>query len=47
VQALRLNDSSAVSAQDEFFEFLFSGADVKYAELKEKASKVTATSLQP
>lgn len=27
-----------VSAQDEFFEFLFSGADVKYAELKAKAS---------
>ena len=29
----------AVTAQDEFFEFLFSGADVKYAELKEKAAK--------
>lgn len=29
----------AVTAQDEFFEFLFSGADVKYAELKEKATK--------
>ncbi len=28
-----------VSAQDEFFEFLFSGADVKYAELKDKAAK--------
>jgi hypothetical protein len=27
-----------VSGQDEFFEFLFSGADVKYAELKEKAA---------
>jgi hypothetical protein len=27
------------TAQDEFFEFLFSGADVKYSELKEKASK--------
>lgn len=29
----------AVTAQDEFLEFLFSGADVKYAELKEKAAK--------
>jgi peptidase M28-like protein len=29
----------AVSAQDDFFEFLFSNADVKYAELKEKAAK--------
>jgi Peptidase family M28 len=29
----------AVTAQDEFFEFLFSDADVKYAELKEKAAK--------
>ncbi|HEY8461667.1 MAG TPA: M28 family peptidase, partial [Blastocatellia bacterium] len=29
----------AVSARDEFFEFLFSNADVKYAELKEKAAK--------
>lgn len=29
----------AITAQDEFFEFLFSGADVKYAELKDKASK--------
>lgn len=28
-----------VAAQDEFFEFLFSGAEVKYAELKEKAAK--------
>ena len=27
-----------VSAQDEFFEFLFSGADVKYAELKAKVA---------
>jgi hypothetical protein len=27
-----------VSAQDEFFEFLFSGADVKYADLKAKAA---------
>jgi hypothetical protein len=29
----------AVSAQDEFYEFLFSGSDVKYAELKDKAAK--------
>ncbi len=28
----------AVTASDEFFEFLFSGSDVKYAELKEKAA---------
>src|SRR5215468_1782312 len=28
-----------VTAQDDFFEFLFSNAEVKYAELKEKASK--------
>jgi hypothetical protein len=28
----------AVTASDEFFEFLFSGSDVKYAELKEKAT---------
>ncbi len=28
----------AVTAQDEFFEFLFSGADVKYADLKAKAA---------
>ncbi len=28
-----------VTAQDEFFEFLFSNADVKYSELKEKAAK--------
>jgi len=28
----------SVSAQDEFFEFLFSGADVKYADLKAKAA---------
>jgi hypothetical protein len=27
-----------LAAQDEFFEFLFSGSDVKYAELKEKAA---------
>ncbi len=29
----------ALTATDEFFEFLFSGADVKYADLKEKISK--------
>jgi len=29
----------AVTGKDEFFEFLFSGAEVKYAELKEKAAK--------
>jgi hypothetical protein len=28
----------SVTAQDEFFEFLFSGADVKYADLKAKAA---------
>lgn len=28
----------AVTAQDEFFEFLFSGADVKYSDLKAKAA---------
>jgi hypothetical protein len=28
----------SVSAQDEFFEFLFSGSDVNYAELKQKAA---------
>jgi hypothetical protein len=29
----------AVTAEDEFFEFLFSGSEMKYAELKEKATK--------
>ncbi|MEX2663861.1 MAG: M20/M25/M40 family metallo-hydrolase, partial [Vicinamibacterales bacterium] len=28
-----------LTAQDEFFEFLFSGSDVQYAELKDKAAK--------
>jgi hypothetical protein len=28
-----------LTAQDEFFEFLFSGSEVKYAELKDKAAK--------
>ena len=39
VQRLDSPIPPAVTAQDEFFEFLFSGADVKYAELKEKAAK--------
>lgn len=39
VQRLDAAIPPAVTAQDEFFEFLFSGADVKYTELKEKASK--------
>jgi hypothetical protein len=32
----------AVTAQDEFFEFLFSASDVKYAELKQKAANQEA-----
>ena len=28
-----------MTAQDEFFEFIFSNAEVKYAELKDKATK--------
>jgi hypothetical protein len=39
VERLDAPVAPAVSATDELFEFLFSGADVKYAELKEKASK--------
>src|SRR5262249_44093309 len=39
VQRLDAMIPPAVSAQDELFEFIFSGADVKYAELKEEASK--------
>jgi len=39
VQRLDNKIAPAVTAQDEFFEFLFSGADVKYADLKDKASK--------
>ncbi|HKA22845.1 MAG TPA: M28 family peptidase [Blastocatellia bacterium] len=39
VQRLDAMIPPAATAQDELFEFLFSGADVKYAELKEKASK--------
>jgi peptidase M28-like protein len=39
VQRLDSTIAPNVSGQDDFFEFLFSGADVKYAELKEKAAK--------
>lgn len=39
VQRLDAMIPPSVTGQDEFFEFLFSGSDVKYAELKEKASK--------
>jgi len=39
VQRLDSPIPPAITAQDEFFEFLFSGADVKYSELKDKASK--------
>jgi hypothetical protein len=39
VQRLDAPVAPNVSAQDEFFEFLFGGADVKYAELKDKASR--------
>jgi hypothetical protein len=39
VQRLGAAVAPNVSAQDEFFDFLFSGSDVKYAELKDKASK--------
>jgi Peptidase family M28 len=38
VQRYDVKVPPAVSAQDEFFEFLFSGSDVKYAELKQKAA---------
>jgi hypothetical protein len=38
VQRLGAPVDPGVSAEDEFYEFLFSGADVKYAELKQKAS---------
>ena len=37
--ALDLPVAPALTAQDEFFEFLFSGSDMKYAELKELAAK--------
>jgi hypothetical protein len=39
VQRLETPIPPAVAAQDEFLEFLFSGADVKYADLKDKAAK--------
>ncbi|HEX5085464.1 MAG TPA: M28 family peptidase [Blastocatellia bacterium] len=39
VQRLDNQIPPAVTAQDDFFEFLFSASDVKYAELKEKAAK--------
>src|SRR6185295_11153071 len=39
VQRLDSATPPAVTGQDDFFEFLFSAADVKYAELKDKASK--------
>jgi hypothetical protein len=39
VQRLDAPIAPIVSGQDEFFEFLFSGADAKYAELKDKAAK--------
>src|SRR5215510_2969151 len=39
VQRLDNPVSPSIMANDEFFEFLFSGADVKYSELKEKAAQ--------
>jgi hypothetical protein len=39
VQRLDTPLPPAVSAQDDFFEFLFAGQDVKYADLKDKAEK--------
>lgn len=39
VQRLDAAVPPAATGQDDFFEFLFSGSDVKYAELKDKASK--------
>ncbi len=38
VQRLGQPVPPTISAEDRFFEFLFSGADVKYAELKQKAA---------
>jgi hypothetical protein len=38
VQRLDNRIPPAVTAQDEFFEFLFSGSEVKYAELKQRAA---------
>jgi Peptidase family M28 len=39
VQRLDAATPPAATGQDDFFEFLFSGSDLKYAELKDKASK--------
>ena len=39
VQRLDTKVPPAVTASDEFYEFLFSGSEMKYAELKEKAAK--------
>ena len=45
-KASRAPLAPAGTAQDEFFEFLLSGADVKYADLKAKA-ELRAANLQP
>lgn len=42
VQRLDAPIAPTVTAQEEFFEFLFSNADVKYADLKDKAAKQEA-----
>ncbi len=39
VQRLDAATPPAATGQDDFFDFLFSGSDLKYAELKDKASK--------
>jgi len=39
VQRLDATTPPAATGQDDFFEFLFSSSDVKYAELKDKAAK--------
>lgn len=39
VQNYRARTTPQLTADDAFFEFLFSGSDVKYAELKDKAAK--------
>src|SRR5262245_2672534 len=38
VQRLDIKVAPAVTAQDEFFEFLFSGSELKYADLKQRAA---------
>ena len=38
VQRLDVPQAPTAAAKDEFFDFLFSGADVKYADLKQKAT---------